>query len=85
MPKLMTYTRREQEIQAFISLCFARTERDGLKHVANHSGLSLSTLYRLRRGCGSLHTKVGTVQALGSAAKLRLILTPYRALVRLEK
>lgn len=74
----MTPARLLEELANFIGLCFHALDED-LKEVSNQTGLSYSTLYRLREGKFSLAIHFGTVQALGLAAGFQLELNKTSA------
>lgn len=85
--KAMTSAARLKELQTFIRLCFVFFEdmKHDDKEIANLSGLSQSTVWRMRAGMASLHTKFGTIQALGIAAGLQLTADNYKMRVALVK
>lgn len=70
-----TPDRRLKELRSFVSLCFASLETGDVREISNSTGLSTSTLYRLRHQEFSLRTQFRTIQALGLAARLQLHMT----------
>lgn len=77
----MTSRERVKEIAAFAQLCFWSLPSD-MKKVAEMTGLSLATIYRWRTGKVTAKCHIGTVQKLGMAANLQLVLTKYKAVVK---
>lgn len=72
-----TKTGRLKEWFAFVDLCFMSLDEPDLKEISNKTGLCLSTLYRLRHHNFTLAVHVGTVEALGLAAGLKLTHTKH--------
>lgn len=81
----MTVKERVEEIQAFCQLCFSTMDEEDVKEICNTTGLCVSTIYRLQRGEVSLATHIGTIQAIGWAAGLKLELTETEARVMLMR
>lgn len=77
-PSRMSKKRRLEEVQAFADLCLACLPHDA-KEVSNMTGLSVSTIYRLRTKPVSLYVRFGTIQALGIAAGFELHMTESHA------
>lgn len=79
---MMSKSKIAEEVQAFVGLCLGCLEHLTHTEVAERSGISLSTIYRLAKGGASDCTRIGTIARLGDAAGLRLELTPSRARVK---
>lgn len=62
----------DDEVNAFVTMCFARLSHLTHAEIARASGLSMSTVYRLWNLQASVYTRVGTLQKLGDVADLRL-------------
>lgn len=69
--------KRLEDLKAFIVLCFGlMRESDDPKAVANQTGLSLSTIYRLANpGNITLATHYNTVDVVGRAAGIKLVVS----------
>lgn len=84
----LTVGQRYKELTSFVDLCFANFEpvdhNLDYKEIANATGLSLATIYRLAYHQFSLAVHFGTIQALGYAAGLRLELTESNVKSRLS-
>ncbi len=74
---------RTKEIQHFVGLCLMSLEKRSVRELAHRTGLGQETIRRLRKGKASLHTHVGTVQAVGLAAGLELKWTKDSSYVKL--
>lgn len=87
VPVRMTKKRRLQELKAFVNICFSLIEEEtqDFKEIANRTGLSVSTLYRLAVEDYTLAVRFGTVQAIGLAAGLSLRSTETGYAVALVK
>lgn len=80
----MTKRERDEQVKGFISLCFAiLTEEHDFKGIAEKTGLAYSTICYLFRGRVSRRTQFGTVQAMGLASGLRLVLTEEKSRIEL--
>lgn len=69
---------RVDQIVAFVDFCFdvlTVEMRLCMKAVSNRTGLCLATLYKLKRGELTDHTRIGTIQKVAKAAKAELALT----------
>ena len=82
-PRVMTPAQRLKELRSYVDICFAMLEEQTYAEVAENSGLSLGTIYRLQNHDFTLRVQFRTVQALGIAAGLRLEWTKYAAAVKL--
>jgi hypothetical protein len=81
--KRLTKAERLREIKGFVNLCFGMLEDLSYAQVALKSGLCEGTVRRLASNDFTLRVTVGSIQALGYAAGLRLELTKYKSRVRL--
>lgn len=82
-PRGISQKELRDELEGFVTLCFAITEDLDMKELSNRAQLSVSTLYRLLNGNVSLSTHVGTIRKLGVAAGVRLVTSNYGTQVRL--
>lgn len=80
----MSEKQRLKELQAFVTLCFGIINQDR-KEIARMTGLHVSTISRLAREEFSTAMHVGTLQRLGAAAGLELVMTRTKATVRLSR
>lgn len=74
-----------KELEQFIAICFAMLEGKPYLTIAERAGLSLSTVYKLRKGQVSMASHYGTVHRLAHAAGLHLEWVKGRAMVSLAK
>jgi len=81
LSKVSSSTRLEQ-MHAFADLCFVCLEENDPKELANLTGLSVTTLWRLRTHQSTLATHFRTMQSLGAAAGLSLDIATLRVTVR---
>lgn len=71
----MSAEKRLQEMCNFVNLCFAMFDDMTPAQIAEKTGLSVNTIYRLHSNEITLATHFGTIQAMGLAAGLRLEMT----------
>ena len=67
---------RIEEVQAFVLSAFdvlINNKGYDLKEIANYTGLSLATVYRLNNGDCTDWVRFGTIQKLEKAAGLKLV------------
>jgi hypothetical protein len=74
--EVMTIDQRRRELLAFVNLCAVALGDvwGNAAEMARLTGLHVSTCYRLQGRLVSLATHFGTIQALGHAAGLRLVM-----------
>ena len=68
---------RLNELKAFVGLCFLEFEKQKMtvRAIAEAARLSTSTIYKLRNNGVTLASRFGTIQVVGEAAGMKLILT----------
>lgn len=68
----MSTKHRLSQLRAFISLCLCCFENSSTAQVARRTGLSATTIRRLRAGDFSLCVRYDTVSRVGAAAGFQL-------------
>lgn len=79
----MTEKQKLKELEAFVALCFVSLDGYDDKEIANFAGRSHYTIRRLRAGQYSLDIRYRTVEALGAAAGLKLVIGTASAHIEL--
>lgn len=82
-PIKMTEKQKLRELEAFVALCFASLEGYDDKEIANFTGRSHYTIRKLRIGQYSLDIRYRTVESLGAAAGLKLVIGTDSARIEL--
>lgn len=82
MQRYLTVKEQTVEIRAFVNLCLSVLDAESVLDIADATGLSVSTVYRLIAGKVSPCIHIGTIQRLGNAAGFRLELTKTTARMR---
>lgn len=85
MAQPLTVKQRTEELKHFVLLAFNAIDEEDYKEISNKTGLCLSTIYRIAAGKISLHTRAGTIQAIGVAAGMQLNMSKHKARVVLVK
>lgn len=84
-PIKLTEKQKLKELEAFIALCFLSLDGYDDKEIANFSGKSYYTIRRLRAGQYTLDIRYRTVEALGAAAGLKLVIGEHSASVEMVR
>lgn len=73
--KKMTKARRLEDLQSWVSVCFAALSDLTHEDIAWKMGVHPSTVWRLWSGSYTLAVRFGTIQSLAFVAGLRLVMT----------